>query len=153
MKGSNFYFLLPLSNKQRLNTLSTDSATYYHGNYIDIIFNPDKDQLEADRKGFQNFESVKKGCLISLSLLKKTHCRKVLNDNTHVLGNWSEAVDRGGEVWFSAMEKAGLKYFSWIYSPSTFSQMSAQRSIDIMVGNKTSRFFIKKVRLSPGLKV
>jgi hypothetical protein len=45
--------------------------------------------LAVDWIGFQNYYSVKKGCLI----LKKNNYAKVLNNNTNVIGNWSEAAD------------------------------------------------------------
>lgn len=76
-----------------------------------------------------------------LDLMKKNNCSKVLNDNTYVMGNWSEAADWGGEFWFPAMQDAGLKYFAWIYSPSTFSRMSAHKSIDITLDKVTAQFF------------
>lgn len=76
-----------------------------------------------------------------LGLLKKNNCAKVLNDNTDVLGNWSEAADWGGTVWFPEMQKAGLKFFAWVYSQNTFSKMAAHKSLDIMVGNITTQFF------------
>jgi len=76
-----------------------------------------------------------------LDLLKKNNCAKVLNDNTNVLGNWSEAVDWGGTVWFPEMQRAGLQFFAWIYSASTFSKLAAHKSLDVMVGNITTEFF------------
>ena len=79
-----------------------------------------------------------------LDLMQKNKCTKVLNDNTHVLGNWSEASDWGAEFWFPAMQKAGLQHFAWIYSPSTFSRMAAHKSVDIMLGSITARFFTEK---------
>jgi hypothetical protein len=39
------------------------------------------------------------------------------------------------------MEAAGLEYFAWIYSKSTFSQLSADKSVDVLQGNVTTRFF------------
>ncbi len=79
-----------------------------------------------------------------LDLMKKNNCSKVLNDNTHVIGNWSEAADWGGKIWFPAMQEAGLKYFAWIYSHSTFSQLGANKSIDVMLGKITTQFFVEK---------
>jgi hypothetical protein len=77
-----------------------------------------------------------------LEFVKKNRCERVLNDNRHVLGTWSEAADWVGEVWFPMMEKAGLKYFAWIFSPSSFSQLSARKSVDVMKGKVTTQFFI-----------
>ncbi|WP_342646953.1 PAS domain-containing sensor histidine kinase [Mucilaginibacter sp. CSA2-8R] len=140
-KGSVFYFLLPVSGQQQLIDLETDYQTYYKGNFIEMKYVPEMQWMDVNWIGYQNFESVKKGCLIMLDLLKKTHCSKVLNDNTLVMGNWSEAADWGGQYWFPAMQDAGLRHFAWIYSPSTFSRMSAHKSIDITMGKVTAQFF------------
>jgi PAS domain S-box-containing protein len=143
-KGSTFFFLLPLNGKQEFFEIDTDYSTFYKGNFVDIIYNADNECIEIDWIGYQNLESVKKGCFIVLDMFKKHNCRKILNDNTHVLGSWSEAVDWGSEVWFPAMQKAGLKYFAWIYSPSTFSRLSAHKSIDVLIGEITAQFFMDK---------
>ncbi len=140
-EGSTFYFLLPLNNTKEVKNIETDNETYYHDSQISIQYNNHDERLEVDWKGFQNFDSVKKGCLIMLDLLKKNNCAKLLNDNTNVLGNWSEAADWVGAVWFPEMQKAGLKFFAWIYSQSTFSKMAAHKSLDVMVGNITTQFF------------
>lgn len=140
-EGSTFFFLLPINGKQEFIDIETDHQTYYKGNFIEIKYLPEHQWLDVNWTGYQNYDSVKKGCLIMLDLLKKNNCSKVLNDNTYVMGNWSEAADWGGEFWFPAMQEAGLKHFAWIYSPSTFSRMSAHKSIDITMGKVTAQFF------------
>ena len=140
-KGSIFYFMLPLSEIADIEIIKTDNQTYYSDSQITIVYNAEVRSLEVDWIGYQNFDSVKKGCLIMLDLLKKNNCSKVLNDNTNVLGNWSEASDWGGTVWFPEMQKAGLQFFAWIYSASTFSKLAAHKSLDVMLGNITTQFF------------
>jgi two-component system CheB/CheR fusion protein len=140
-KGSVFYFLLPLGDNTDKEIIKTDNKTYYSDSQITIQYNAEIKSLEVDWIGFQNYDSVKKGCLIMLDLLTKNNCAKVLNDNTNVLGNWSEAADWGGTVWFPEMQRAGLQYFAWIYSASTFSKLAAHKSLDFMVGNITTQFF------------
>lgn len=88
-----------------------------------------------------------------LDLLKKNNCAKVLNDNSNVHGNWSEAADWGGTVWFPEMQKAGLKFFAWIYSQSTLSKMAAHKSLDVMVGNITTQFFTDIYNAKEWLKI
>jgi hypothetical protein len=39
------------------------------------------------------------------------------------------------------MEKAGLKYFAWIFSPSAFAQLSARKTVDVMNGAVIAQFF------------
>ncbi len=138
-KGSTFYFRLPLEglNKPAI----TRTNTFYHDEHLIINFYPIKKWLEVDWTGFQDFESVKKGCLLMWELLKQNNCDRIVNDNTHVMGNWSEATDWVGNTWFPMMEKAGLKYFAHILSPSTFSQLAAIKSIDIMAGIITTQYF------------
>ena len=140
-KGSTFFFLLPVSGEHQLLDIETDQQTYYKGNFIEMRYVPEMQWMDVNWIGYQNIDSVKKGCLIMLDLLKKNQCTKVLNDNTHVMGNWSEAADWGGQFWFPAMQDAGLRHFAWIYSPSTFSRMSAHKSIDITMGKVTAQFF------------
>lgn len=111
---------------------------------MDIRYNADKGWIEANWHGFQNFESIKHGCLEILNLLKQNHCSKVLNDNTHVLGNWADASEWGGRVWLPAMEKAGLRFFAWVHSESTFSRLAAGKIVDYQNGNLVTRFFDHK---------
>ena len=140
-EGSTFFFLLPINGKQEFVDIDTDHETYYKGSFVEIRYLPQQAMLDVNWIGYQNFDSVKKGCMIMLDILRKNNCTKVLNDNTHVMGNWSEAADWGGEFWFPAMQEAGLKHFAWIYSPSTFSRMAAHKSIDITMGKVTAQFF------------
>ena len=140
-EGSSFYFLLPLNGRLDLIELSGDNQTYYKGNFREVEYNAEKERLESNWIGFQNLESVKKGCLIMLNLLKKNNCTRVINDNRQVVGNWSEAVDWANQIWFPAMGEAGLKKFAWIYSQSTFARISAQSTLNVMIGDITAQFF------------
>lgn len=139
-QGSTFYFSLPL--KAALpEDVDTDDKTFYRTNFINIEYNQEHQRLEVDWLGFQNLESVQKGGLLMLEFLQKNQCEKVLNDNTNVKGNWSEASDWAGKVWFPMMQRAGLKHFAWIYSPSTFSALAAKKSVDVMIGDVQTQFF------------
>ncbi|MEO7802223.1 MAG: PAS domain-containing sensor histidine kinase [Ginsengibacter sp.] len=143
-KGSIFFFLLPVDEQNGGVNIETDNQTFYSEDQVSIKYNKVHDRLDVSWMGFQNLQSVKRGCNVMLDLLKKNNCSKVLNDNTFVTGNWSEASDWGGKIWFPAMQEAGLKYFAWIYSPSTFSQLAANKSIDVMLGKITTQFFAEK---------
>ncbi len=76
-----------------------------------------------------------------LDYLRQKKSDRIVNDNTHVLGNWSEAAEWVGNTWFPMMEKAGLKYLAHVFSPGTFSELAARKSIDIMAGIITTQFF------------
>lgn len=138
-KGSTFYFRLPLAGHEK--SAVTQTTTYYRDRHIAINYNKTHNRLDVDWTGFHDMESVKYGCILMWEMVKKNNCDRVVNDNTHVLGNWSEAVEWVGNIWFPMMEQAGLKYFAHVFSPSTFSQLSAKKSIDIMAGIITTQYF------------
>jgi PAS domain S-box-containing protein len=143
-EGSTFSFLLPLSGKQEFGDLAGDGQTYYEGNFINMRYQPDGHYMDVEWKGYQNYDSVVKGCTTLQELMQKNKCSKVLNDNTLVKANWSEASDWGAEVWFPAMAQAGLKKFAWIYSPSTFSRIAANMSLPSEYDAVQVAFFDKK---------
>jgi PAS domain S-box-containing protein len=138
--GSTFYFGLPIV-QERMPTAIVETFDRYCDNKIEIIYNAEKQLLEVDWKGFQNMETVKNGGRLMLEMVKRHHCYKVLNDNTHVLGTWSEAADWAGQEWFPMMQEAGVTHFAWVYSLSGFSQLSAKKSVDVMLGEVTVQFF------------
>lgn len=143
-KGSTFYFSLPLNDLSHSVKPETDNRTFYRDSQVDIWYDPEKDWIESKWHGFQNFASIKHGCLEMLDLLEKNSCSKVLNDNTHVLGNWTDTSDWGSKVWLPAMEKAGLRYFAWVHSESTFSKLAASKIADYANGGLITRFFDRK---------
>lgn len=139
-KGSTFYFRLPIVEQSSDKTvLETD--TRYQDAAITILYQQTEKCLYVNWTGFQDIPSVKAGCMKMLQMLQKNGCDKILNDNTHVQGTWSEAAEWVGQEWFPMMEKAGLHYFAWILAPSTFSQMAAKKTIDVKEGNVITQFF------------
>lgn len=139
-KGSTFYFGLPLVTQDDSEIIqNTDS--FYQDSTVTIVHNPGKQRLELDWTGFQNFDTVQKGCLKALDMISLHKCTSVLNDNRNVLGTWSEASDWAGEVFFPMMEKEGITHLAWIFPQSVFGQLSARKSIDVDVSNITTQFF------------
>ncbi len=142
-KGSIFHFRLPIASEKTAEVIM-QTPTKYLSNTIRIAYDAENEWLDVDWTGYQNMDTVKQGCLLMLDYLSANTCTRVVNDNTRVMGNWSDAVDWVGEIWFPMMAKAGLKYFAHIFSPSTFSKLSAQKSIDIMAGIVTTQYFTEK---------
>lgn len=139
-QGSTFYFRLPVSEQIDYRpVIKTD--IFYQDDHITLSYNQTENRLDADWTGFQQMESVKNGCKVMLDLVHKNHCYKIVNDNSHVTGTWSEASEWVGEVFFKELDEHGVKYLAWVFSPSAFSQLSAKKSIDVAVGNVTTRFF------------
>ncbi|MES3016611.1 MAG: ATP-binding protein [Bacteroidota bacterium] len=145
-EGSTFYFLLPLDGQQTFADIATDNQTYYEGNYVTIRYRQEQQYIDVDWIGYQNYDSVVKGCQIMLDIMQKNDCHKILNDNTRVKGNWSEASDWGAEIWFPAMARAGLRKFAWIYSPSTFSRIASSKSVPPSYDEVELAFFDDKVK-------
>nr|WP_242689182.1 HAMP domain-containing sensor histidine kinase [Pedobacter sp. SYSU D00535] len=140
-KGSTFYFMLPLKDGSAKEATVVDEVDFYSNRFISIKADGEQKWLYVDWKGFQNSESVQRGCMKMLELLKQHSFSKVLNDNTNVLGTWSDAAEWVGKDWFPMMEAAGLTHFAWVYSPSRFSQLSADKSVNVLKAGVTTRLF------------
>ncbi|RZL17443.1 MAG: PAS domain S-box protein, partial [Pedobacter sp.] len=139
-KGATFFFRLPLYPDKKI-IPKVNKEDFYQDEHISVEFNRELRRLDVDWIGYQSLDSVQNGGMVMLEMLKKNRCSKVLNDNTNVLGTWSEAADWAGSVWFPMMEQAGLKDFAWVYSANMFSRLAAEKSVDIAVGNVTTQFF------------
>lgn len=139
-KGSTFFIRLPLA-EERPERILKNTKNFYADDLVSIRHNKSKKRLEVHWKGFQDQNTVKKTCLIMLDFLKYHSLSMVINDNTQVKGNWSDAVDWVGCIWFPMMEKAGLKYFAHVLSPNTFGQLAAKKSIDIMAVKVETQYF------------
>jgi hypothetical protein len=143
-QGSIFFFRLPLPEHFD-NIVRSNTPTLYQDDFINIHYDAARALLEVDWRGFQNMETVKRGGMKILEMLKENKCHKVLNDNTHVLGSWSEAADWASAEWFPMMENAGLQKFAWIYSASVFSRLSAQKSVNRSPVKIAAQFFPDKI--------
>ena len=137
--GSTFYFRLPIST-QSLTPIKEKNESYQDESII-INYNKDDNRLELDWIGHQNMETVKHGCLKTLEMILRFKITKILNNNIHVIGSWSDASEWVGTVFFPMMEKKGIHSVAWIYSPNAFSQLSAKKSVDVAVGNIMTQFF------------
>ncbi|KAA8484354.1 signal transduction histidine kinase [Arcticibacter tournemirensis] len=140
-KGSIFYFRIPVNMPGEEVPQVIDNGMYYKDPQLNIRYNREKSRVEVEWTGFQDLESVKHGCMVILRFLKANNCSSVLNDNRLVEGNWSEASDWLAFEWFPTMEAAGLKFLAWILSSSTFSELAARKSIEMVNGNFTTEFF------------
>ncbi len=140
-KGSVFYFRLPLESLELDYQPVIQTDQYYKDPHITILRTEGSDYLEVDWTGFQTVDTVKAGGMRMLEMLKANGVTKVVNDNSHVLGSWSEAADWAGEEWFPMMAEAGLRYFAWVYSPSVFSRLSAEKAVAVKEGAATVQFF------------
>jgi PAS domain S-box-containing protein len=140
-EGSVFYFRLPLNKTEEKAQAIKKRDDFYSDKHITICYDNAQRLLDVDWTGFQDLASVQNGCLVILEYLKLHRVDRIVNNNTNVQGNWADAVEWVGNVWFPMMEQAGLKYFAHIFSPSTFSQLAAKKSIDIMAGIITTQYF------------
>lgn len=149
--GSSFCFRLPLEPERQAQAVMDDTR-FYKDEQITIVYNDAAHQLESDWTGFQNMESVQKGGMKMLELLMHNQVYKLLNDNTHVEGTWSEAAEWVAQELIPDMENAGLKFIAWIHSPSAFSRLSAEKSADLALGNVVTQFFTDRPSAEKWLK-
>jgi hypothetical protein len=101
----------------------------FRDSFIVIEYNYETDFIHANWRGFNNYETITTGCNKLLEFVKERQCVKVLNDNTKVEGIWSAASKWVGQEWLPQIQAAGVKHFAWVYSPSIFSRMSADKAL------------------------
>jgi PAS domain S-box-containing protein len=140
-KGSVFSMRLPLSNIAVFkNNIDIKNVKYRQAS-IEILYDKAKRCITADWNGFHSFHSVKSGCLKVLSAVIESKYHMILNDNTNVMGTWDEAGVWVAKDFFPMLEQAGVTHVAWVYSPSTFSRLTADMVINTLRANISVRAF------------
>lgn len=139
-QGSTFYFRLPLQSTLTEQPI-TDDSRFYKDDYVEIKYNAAARRIEAFWSGYQRVETVQRGGLKILDLIRINRAKKLLNDNTKVLGNWSESAEWVAKDLLVSLEQAGLRHMAWVQSKSAFSQLSAQNTVEISTVNIELAFF------------
>jgi PAS domain S-box-containing protein len=150
-KGTIFSMRFPLSNISKVKPKGKH-ASIFKNQGLEIDYDEAVGCILANWKGFHSLHSVKTGCIKLLEALSAYNCSKILNDNTNVLGTWDNAVDWVVKDWFPLAEAVGLRYIGWVYSPSTFSRLSADLTIKRSTGDITHKTFNKVEEASDWLK-
>ena len=66
---------------------------------------------------------------------------KILADNTFVEGTWADATEWVAKEFYPMMDEAGIRRLAWVHSKSAFSQLAAEKMIEMVVGRVTTKFF------------
>jgi PAS domain S-box-containing protein len=134
-KGTTFMMRFPISNIATFKATGRHDFSVYKNGYAEILHHPSDNYLEVNWKGFHDLYTIKDNCDAVLNLMKETGCNSILNNNLDVLGSWDDAMDWVARDWFPSIHQAGLQYFAWIYSPSTFSKLSATHTVALIEMN------------------
>lgn len=97
--------------------------------YIVIELNHLENFIYVNWRGFVNYDTVTAGCEMILQCMEEHQCYKILNDNTNVEGMWAGASKWVGQEWMPRMGAAGMQCFAWVYSSSTLSRLSTDKSL------------------------
>ncbi|WP_207423068.1 PAS domain-containing sensor histidine kinase [Desertivirga brevis] len=138
-KGSTFFFRLPIQKAKQKNV--TETKVSYKDESVSIRYLKDQYRVQVEWTGFQNYDSIRNGCMKILKIVRDNRCHKMLIDNTYVLGSWADAAEWVGMEWFPMIEEAGLEYLAWIHSSSTFDQLSLKETVNAKVGNVETQLF------------
>lgn len=140
-EGSTFYFSLPINRVSAPQPVLENN--FYEDDFIKVSVCDD--YIEAIWKGAQHYDSVMMGGKLISDLVVATGCRKILNDNSRVIGNWAAATEEGRKIWFPALEQAGLKYFAWVHFNGNFNRLAAEISISQPVGQLEIKYFNTRI--------
>ena len=97
--------------------------------FLTVYYDRANHWLIANWTNHQTEETVMYGCERMLTYLKEYQCQKILNDNTEVTSNWSDASNWVATNWLPRMAEAGLRYFAWVYSKNQESNQAADKTL------------------------
>ncbi|MEO8795393.1 MAG: PAS domain-containing sensor histidine kinase [Daejeonella sp.] len=136
-KGSKFYFRLPLAENKSLEP-ETDSKTFYKDKRFEIDIHPANEILEISWIGYQDEESITTGTQQVMSFLRSNKFSKLLNDNSRILGNWSEASSVLTPEVHQELFASGLRYLAWVLPAHKFGQLAAFKALNNMDSSDSS---------------
>jgi PAS domain S-box-containing protein len=128
-KGAVFSIRLPMSNIGVYKQVGATNFSDYQGPGMHVKYDNALRSVVAEWDGFQSLHSIKTGCLKLLNVVTEQGAKYIFNDNTDVIGTWNEAVDWVAAEFFPMLQNAGVTHIAWVYSPSTFSRLSADMTI------------------------
>ncbi|WDF57169.1 sensor histidine kinase [Mucilaginibacter sp. KACC 22063] len=137
-KGSIFSFRLPILQTDKV---EVDVDDHFRDASITISYDAVRHWVICVWHGYQNIVTVKRSCLRLLAMATKFKVTKILADNTFVEGSWTDATDWVGKEFYPLMDTAGIRQLAWVHSKSAFSQLAAERTIDMVVGAVVTKFF------------
>ncbi len=140
-QGSVFTMRFPISNLGMAKLTHKSKLLAFKQSAIDITFNEAQNCLVLNWSGFHNIYTVREGCLKALQMLEEHQCSKILNNNADTVGGWMDACDWIVDEWFPVAQSAGLKHVAWIYSNSTFSNLSAKYTFNTFKSDVVTRQF------------
>ena len=98
--------------------------------YLTVSYDVTQRWLYADWHGHVDSEDVMTGALKMLSLLRREQCTKVLNNNARLVGIWADAAIWGADELLPQLYDAGCRRFAWVYSPESYSRLSAELIVE-----------------------
>ena len=101
----------------------------FNESYLSIEYNSKTNCLLAIWHAEQTFDTLKLGYSKIHELLLAKKCRKVLNDNSQVKGDWLEAAQWDGKVWISQFIDAGLTSIAWVYPTDFYKSYTREHAL------------------------
>ncbi|MBD1393775.1 PAS domain S-box protein [Mucilaginibacter glaciei] len=142
-EGSTFSMRLPLAGASISKKPGKRNTAIFKNTGIEIEYNAQEHVIIAEWNGFHGLHTVKTGALKILEAIELHKCDKLLNSNLNVLGSWDSAVDWVADEWFPLAASLGLKQIAWVYSNSTFSKLSVDRTIEIAPREVAQKVFTR----------
>ncbi|MCJ8164591.1 hypothetical protein MKJ04_07005 [Pontibacter sp. E15-1] len=123
--------------------------------FLQIGYNPVSDYVYCNWLSYQTKESVMHGATVMLDLLQQHGCRKVLNNNTQVVGPWDHSIGWLYQVWLPKALALGLNQFANVsvqdsFSDESFTKISDLANLNLFVNTFTDEEVAKEwLKISP----
>jgi len=93
---------------------------------LSISFDTEHQWLYVEWKGLHDAASAQSGGEVILDLLRTRPCRRMLNDNSEVVGDWEKSARWVGSYYYQQLADLGVKYVAWVCPP----HWPARKSMD-----------------------
>jgi|GEM_PF-5633141 len=100
----------------------------YNRYYLDIEFYRASSTLVLRWKGKQTKETIYKGGLRILKIIKEEGIKCIYNCNLAVHGSFSSVSKWIRDTWFYEVKELGVKYFAWLTSSDEHAKQSARKA-------------------------
>lgn len=84
---------------------------------LSISYDADHEWLYVEWKGLHDANSAQTGGELVLHYLRTQPCRKMLNDNSEVIGDWEKSARWVGSYYYQQLAEHGVQFVAWVGPP------------------------------------
>ena len=97
-----------------------------------ISYDTEQEWLYVEWKGRHDANTALTGGELILRFLQDRPCRKMLNDNSEVIGDWEKSARWVGTYYYQQMAELGVQYVAWVCPPNWPARKSMEAAMQFI---------------------